>query len=179
VRYLAATRRSAFGAGYWYTTMAMNRRPLLLLDVDGVLLPFPDRRPGFDGVAVEGAPHGFSADHGNWLRELAAVYEPCWCTMWGERANLDICPRLGMPRLPVIDLWDEVHGLDRWKLPGVERFVGGRPLAWVDDSFDAATRAWAAARRAPTLLLGVGHRTGLTRRHVRRLATFARALAAG
>ncbi|HEY2704706.1 MAG TPA: hypothetical protein VGL20_13565 [Candidatus Dormibacteraeota bacterium] len=154
-----------------------DARPLLLLDVDGVLLPFPDRRPGFDGVGLEGAPHGFHANHGVWLGELAQRYELAWCTMWGERANLDICPRLGMPPLPVIELWDEEHGLDRWKLPGVERFAGGRPLAWVDDSFDASTRAWARARPAPTLLLGVAPRTGLSRRHVRRLAAFARTVA--
>src|SRR3979409_2247202 len=63
-------------------------RPLLLIDVDGVLLPFPDRRPGFDGVAVEGAPHGFCADHGDWLRELAADYAACWGTVGGGGAHL-------------------------------------------------------------------------------------------
>jgi hypothetical protein len=150
-------------------------RPLLLIDVDGVLLPFPDRRPGFDGVAVQGAPYGFCAEHGAWLRELAAEYELAWCTMWGERANQDISPRLRLPPLPVVELWDEVDGLDRWKLPGVRRFVGDRPVAWVDDGFDAPTRAWARERAAPTLLLGVGHRTGLGLRHFRRLLAFARA----
>jgi hypothetical protein len=93
--------------------------------------------------------------------------------MWGERANQDICPRLRLPPLPVVDLWDEEDGLDRWKLPGVRRFAGDRPLAWVDDGFDAPTRSWADARAAPTLLIGVGHRTGLSRRHVRRLLRFA------
>jgi hypothetical protein len=152
----------------------MTPRPLLLIDVDGVLLPFPDARPGFDGLAIQGAPHGFCADHGAWLRELATRFDLAWCTMWGERANQDICPRLQLPPLPVVDLWDEEDGLDRWKLPGVRRFVGDRAVAWVDDGFDAPTRSWAADRKAPTLLLGVGHRTGLNRRHVRRLLRFAR-----
>lgn len=151
-------------------------RPLLLLDVDGVLLPFPEALPGFDGLAIRGAPHGFSTEHGGWLLELAAAYELAWCTMWGERANADICPRLGLPQLPVVELWDEEDGLDRWKLPGVRRFAGDRPVAWVDDFFDAATRRWAAERAAPTLLCGVRHRTGLGRRHVRRLLAFARAV---
>lgn len=140
-----------------------------------MLLPFPDPRPGFDGAAIEGAPHGFSPAHGAWLRELAGSFELVWCTMWGERANLEICPRLGLPRLPVVDLWDEEDGLDRWKLPGVIRHAGDRPLAWLDDAFDAPTRAWAAARTAPTELVGVGHRTGLSRRHIRRLLRFSAA----
>lgn len=151
-------------------------RPLLLVDVDGVLLPFPGRRPGFDGDAIEGAPHGFHPEHGAWLRELAAGYELAWCSMWGERANRDIGPRLGLPPLPVVELWDEEDGLDRWKLPGVRRFAADRPLAWIDDAFDTPTRAWARDRAAPTLLCGIGHRTGLSRRHVHRLLAFARAL---
>lgn len=149
-------------------------RPLLLVDVDGVLLPFPERRPGFDGMAIEGAPHGFCARHGAWLRELAADFDLAWCTMWGARANQDICPRLQLPALPVVDLWDPGCGLDRWKLPGVERFAGDRPLAWVDDAFDAPTRAWGRRREAPTLLVGVRPLIGLARRHVRRLRSFAR-----
>jgi hypothetical protein len=153
----------------------MAPRPLLLVDVDGVLLPFPDRRPGFDGIAIENAPHGFCPAHGAWLRELTGHFDLAWCSMWGERANRDICPRLGLPRLAVVDLWDEDEGLDRWKLPAVRRFAGHRPVAWLDDSFDPATRTWAAEREAPTLLVGVGHRTGLNRRHVLRLSRFARA----
>jgi hypothetical protein len=153
----------------------VSARPLLLVDVDGVLLPFPDRRPGFDGVAIENAPHGFRSDHGTWLRELAGPFELVWCSMWGERANRDICPRLGLPALPVVDLWDEDDGLDRWKLPAVRRYAGDRSVAWLDDAFDAPTREWAASRTAPTLLVGVGHRTGLNRRHVVRLLRFARA----
>jgi hypothetical protein len=151
-------------------------RPLLLVDVDGVLLPFPEMRPGFDGVAIENAPHGFCGAHGEWLRELGASYELAWCSMWGERANRDICPRLGLPPLGVVELWDDDDGLDRWKLPAVRRFAGDRAVAWLDDAFDARTREWAASRTAPTLLVGVGHRTGLSRRHVGRLRTFARAV---
>jgi hypothetical protein len=143
-----------------------------------VLLPFPDRRPGFDGVAVEGAPHGFCARHGAWLRELATDFDLAWCTMWGARANQDICPRLRLPDLPVVDLWDEACGLDRWKLPGVERYAGDRPLAWIDDAFDAPTLAWGRRRRAPTLLLGVRPLSGLRRHHVRRLRAFARGVRA-
>jgi hypothetical protein len=153
----------------------VTARPLLLIDVDGVLLPFPDPRPGFDGIPIENAPHGFCPAHGAWLRELAAHFELAWCTMWGERANRDICPRLGLPCLPVVDLWDQEEFLDRWKLPGVRRFVEDRPLAWVDDAFDRPTRLWAAHRAAPTLLVGVRHRHGLSRRHVLRLLRFARA----
>jgi len=65
-------------------------KPVLLLDVDGVLNPFPDRPAGYT------EHHFFPGDtepvlladfHRAWLHELAEVYELVWASAWGDAAN--------------------------------------------------------------------------------------------
>jgi hypothetical protein len=75
---------------------------------------------------------------------------------------------------------DEHDVVERtWKLPAVARVVGGRPLAWIDDEFEADAFAWATERNAgssPTLLVETVPEVGLTAAQLERLAAFARAL---
>lgn len=53
-----------------------------------------------------------------------------------------------------------------WKLGGIDHYAGPeRPLAWIDDHHDNACRAWAAARRGPTLLVTTQSEAGLTPEH--------------
>jgi len=142
------------------------RLPLLLLDVDGVLNPYAARRcpPGYtehDLFPGEEAVRVCTA-HGRWLTELAARFQLVWATAWGAEANRLLAPLLGIPELPVIG-FPPVPFHPRDKLPAVARYARGRPLAWVDDQLPAETRAWAAARRAPALLVEVDPADGLTR----------------
>ncbi len=52
-----------------------------------------------------------------------------------------------------------------WKLEAIDSFAGpDRPLAWIDDAFNAACHDWAAARGAPTLLVQTEPSAGLTER---------------
>ena len=142
------------------------RLPLLLLDVDGVLNPHAapccppgytehELFPGEEAVRV-------GAAHGRWLTELATRFQLAWATAWGAEANRLLAPLLEIPELPVIG-FPPVPFHPRDKLPAVARYAGGRPLAWVDDQLPAETRAWAAARRAPALLIEVDPADGLTR----------------
>ena len=53
-----------------------------------------------------------------------------------------------------------------WKLSGIDAYAGDeRALAWIDDGHDDACRAWAAARRGPTLLISTDPRIGLLPEH--------------
>ena len=64
-----------------------------------------------------------------------------------------------------------------WKLDAIESHAGpDRPLAWVDDAFDAGCDAWAAERKAPTLLVRTDPATGLRAEHVSVLERWARRL---
>jgi hypothetical protein len=148
-------------------------RPLLLVDVDGVLNPYAafEPLPGYE--AHEFLGEGFAEvllarEHGAWLTSLADVYELVWATSWMHLANWLICPVLGLPELPVIEF--PRSGDDAYvKLPSVIRSVGDRACAWIDDVHHPEHFAWAEKREAPTLLLHIDPSRGLQRDHVDRL----------
>ena len=156
---------------------------MLLVDVDGVISLFgfaSDRRPDGRWLEVDGMPHLISATAGEHLLRLHATYEPAWCTGWREQANVHLPPALALPGpLPCLtfDCRPEVSA--RWKLGGIDAFVGARPMAWLDDAFDDACRAWANARAAPTLLMDTEPQVGLTEEHVVALERWAAGLRAG
>jgi HAD domain in Swiss Army Knife RNA repair proteins len=154
-------------------------RPLLLMDVDGVLNPFPNTPAGFreyDFFPEADGPVRLSALHRDWLHELASVYEVVWATGWGENANRVLAPFFGLPRLPVIPLPPRFEPSD--KVPAIDAFAGDRAAAWVDDIVTVDAREWAANRAFPMLLLEIDSAIGLRRSHVDRLLTWASALRA-
>ena len=120
-------------------------RPLLLLDVDGVLLVV---RSAWDDEDQDYEPT-LHPDAGAWLADLGRVFELCWATSWEHGANRDIGPSLGLPPLPVIE-FDFDYGARTPKLRSVAGWVGDRPCAWIDDDLDRDAEAWAAGRTAPT-----------------------------
>ena len=157
----------------------MNR-PLLLIDVDGVISLFgfdPARPPAGQFLTVDGIVHFLSATAGEHLRRLSAAFEPAWCTGWEEKANEYLPHALGLPGpLPHVSLADatpEVSG--HWKLKAIDRYAGtDRAVAWIDDAHDERCNSWAAARPAPTLLISTDPATGLTEQHVDELLAWAR-----
>ncbi|HZU61509.1 MAG TPA: hypothetical protein VE983_11115 [Solirubrobacteraceae bacterium] len=161
----------------------MNR-PLLLVDVDGVISLFgfdPKRPPDGKFQIVDGIAHFLSATAGPLLRELSRWFEPAWCTGWEEKANDYLPHALELPgpwpylSFDGVATWGSCH----WKLGAIDRYAGGsRPVAWIDDNHDERTRAWAQGRPAPTLLVETDPATGLTEAHVGELLAWARSQAA-
>ncbi|WP_441248663.1 HAD domain-containing protein [Kitasatospora sp. McL0602] len=153
-------------------------KPLLFLDVDGVLNPdTPDDH--FETHTLLDWPVHLSPRHGDWLRELAGPYKLCWATTWEEDANRHIAPLLGLPRLPVVRFAGYVPGPDDPRLPVLDiiraakwapllRYAEGRPFAWVDDLIPGSLRRRSLWRR-DRLLLRTDPAHGLQRHHVERL----------
>jgi hypothetical protein len=163
--------------------MSRQEKPLLLLDVDGVISVFgfdPGCVPAGQWLNVDGIVHLLSATAGEHLRQLAGAFELAWCTGWEEKANEYLRPALELPgTLP----WLRFDGVAKepnahWKLAAIDTFAGpARPVAWIDDAHDHACHAWALARRAPTLLVGTQPSIGMTAEHVRDLLAWASRIA--
>jgi hypothetical protein len=154
-------------------------RPLLLIDVDGVISLFgfdPDRRPDGRFEVVDGIAHFLSATAGGHLRRLSEAFEPAWCTGWEEKANEYLPRALGLPeRFPHLSFSGATPTVaGHWKLHAIDQYAGpSRPLAWIDDAHDERCVAWASARPGATLLLTTDPASGLTDRHVDQLLAWA------
>lgn len=171
-------------------------KPLLLIDVDGVI------NVQARGVDVAWRTHDvlgprddrtyglvMNPVYGEWLRDLADVFELVWATTWGPVVGERIAPLLGLPAdLPLVPLPDpllgEVDGELSPKTEHVRRWAQGRALAWLDDDVTSRDTAWLTdpdANDSPpvaaALALPVDRSIGLTRQHVERLRAWAGGLA--
>jgi hypothetical protein len=148
-------------------------RPLLLLDVDGVLQPTGGSvPPGYERLESAESTVVLNQRHGPWLVELCDLFEVVWATTWGPSANTVIGARLGLPDLPHLELGDLPRAGTR-KLSAVQQHVGDRTLAWIDDELYEDARAWAERRPAPTLLRRTAASVGLTINDLEALRAFA------
>lgn len=154
-------------------------KPLLLVDIDGVLSLFgfqSDSRPQGAWLNVEGIVHLISASASEHLHRLAARFDLVWCSGWEEKANEHLLGALVLPTaLPFLTFTarEDTPPTRHWKLDAIDAHAGDRPLAWVDDAHDDSCRAWASARAAPTLLVTTDPPTGLTGAHVAALERWA------
>jgi hypothetical protein len=157
--------------------MRKSEKPLLFMDIDGVLslFGFPsDSRPAGVWLNVDGIVHLISATAAEHLHRLGTAFELVWCSGWEEKANehllgpLTLADPLPFLTFPPSD--DARH----WKLAAIEAHAQQRPLAWVDDAHDDGCHAWAAQRGAPTLLVATEPAIGLTAAQVAELERWAR-----
>jgi hypothetical protein len=162
----------------------MSAKPLLFCDVDGVISLWgfgEDNRPRGAFASVEGIPHFLSTRAAEHLLDLVSHFELVWCTGWEDKADEHLPGLVGVPRGRPYLSFDgatraQVSARAHWKLHAVEEHAGDRPLAWIDDAFNAACWDWAHERTAPTLLVATDPATGLDDAAAARLRAFAAAL---
>ncbi len=141
-------------------------RPVLFLDVDGVLAlnPLVPHPP-------PGSHHGLELGMvyipdrvGELVRMLESRFDLVWASGWEHWANRSLPKLLGLEEdLPVITFGrDARFGSADWKTKRISRYARGRPAAWVDDNFDDSHAQWARRRKAPTLILPIDSHKGLS-----------------
>ena len=147
----------------------MDGRPLLFLDVDGVLALWDpivevDRvRPaGQAGVPVL-IPTGAAGR----LRQLAGRFEMVWATAWGTDAPELLSPWLGIGAdWPVLDY-------DGYKWAAICDYATGRPFAWIDDEARGDELNVRDHHQEPHLIVHADHRVGLDDQALAQLLAFA------
>lgn len=167
-------------------------RPVLLLDVDGVLNPFPPFEARFE--ALPAARCRYDPTNAERLGTLLSKFEIVWCTGWEDKANEFIAPAHGLPELEVIrfdysrpelqdlESWDGEEEHFSWKLSWIRRWLrerGEPAVAWLDDQLEDDAYRWAVERNRqghPTLLVKTQETVGLTARHTHRLLQWAAGL---
>jgi HAD domain in Swiss Army Knife RNA repair proteins len=165
---------------------AAPAKPLLMVDIDGVLSLFgsaeaPPWGGGAEGAfhTIDGIPHFLSRTAAAHLLGLGADYDLVWASGWEEKAEEHLPGLLGLPRgLPFLRFERTPRsGQAHWKLAAIEAYASDRPLAWIDDALSEACYAWADARPAPTLLVQTAPERGLTATEASLLGSWARRLA--
>lgn len=165
-------------------------KPLLLVDVDGVLNCFgslwsPEYEARefeplriYDGAYTIRCRKGLRAQ----LARLAEHFEMHWCTMWEGEAHPFFGGWLGLgdEPWPYIDWSASFAAEDRtWKLTDVRQTFADsdRAIAWVDDDLKWDAFEWARERTVddgiPTMLVRTNPVQGLTDENVDQLVQFA------
>lgn len=156
------------------TQQKSDSRPILFVDVDGVISLFgfnPSGRPGGAFHSIDGVIHLIGAEAAPRLARLAATYELVWATGWEEKANEYLVHILGLPAPLHVLRFDgrAVFGSSHWKLDAIDEYASGRAAAWIDDNLDERAEEWAHRRNEPTLLVPTESARGITHEHVRLL----------
>ena len=163
-----------------HLTEAQPNRPLLLVDIDGVISLFAfeaGTQPDGAFHSIDGIPHFLSSAAAEHLLALSPMFELAWASGWEEKANEYLPHLLGLPALPHLSFERRVGRTNaHWKLEAIEAYAGARPLAWIDDAFNEACHEWASTREAPTLLVQTTPASGLTHLEVGLLERWAQAL---
>ncbi len=154
--------------------METSNRPVIGLDVDGVLSPDVSskqrshlwyhekwrRRAVRWGLGVSQLI--VNPDVAITLQRIAhdTGAELVWATHWNQHANDHVAPLITLPQLPVI----ETPAWPSLKAPAVVEWSAGRPLVWFDDEEREIATAvkLTAERNQPFLGVLTDPKTGLT-----------------
>lgn len=122
----------------------LESKPLVLLDVDGVINDFEligEETGRWDSHVI--VSHGYHVVIPDYMpkviQHICARAEVHWCTTWRDRANEEIAQHLGIGPLPVVDDGTDSRYVD-WKAAAAydladEALRNGRRVLWIEDFY--------------------------------------------
>jgi hypothetical protein len=149
-----------------------SARPLLLVDIDGVLNCFGHVKvtcQATDDFDIQ-VPQGTRTR----LTNLEHYFEMIWATAWEHDAkqflkNIDM-----ESSWPVIEFKNASASSETWKLKDVQSFIQDtQAFAWIDDELGHDAHSWAQTRSAPTLLVNINPCYGLQENQTQQLINWA------
>jgi hypothetical protein len=170
-------------------------RPLVLVDIDGVVNAFGARKVLAHQRAVRIGQYRIVLDtrHPEWFAELAKEAELRWATMWQAGAARQFSPVAGFGAdwdFLGFDAWyagQPMHvirqarnmtgtGVGSYKWPMIlEAGEAARPMVWIDDDMTDEQIIWAIERSqrvAPTLFIRPDPEHGFTVAQYKRVLNF-------
>ncbi len=155
-------------------------RPILFVDIDGVLNPFAGPCPlGFAEVDLlpdDDEPVRICTAHGGWLDHLSESFDLIWATAWTEEERRLLRTVLHHPDFVAAATMPPKPFHPRRKLETIRDLASYRSAAWIDDMITDEARTWASGRQEPTLLLEADPSVGMTRTQVDELIEWAASL---
>lgn len=130
-------------------------RPVLLLDIDGVINVFQCSLARETQLAAHLPSIKLLPGLEEWLAQLDRAYHLVWCAHSGALLNAAAAGAWGLGARALIEPPADADA--GWKAAAVARTFAtwAGAIAWVEDGFTPAARAWAAER------LRLGRRTWL------------------
>lgn len=143
-----------------------RRKPLLFLDVDGVLNVFgADFERQMIELPGERFPHYLypTSNTKSFLRWAWSVFDVYWCTAWGPDANV-IATWARLPKKPCAA--NVRSSSMEWKLDGVKeiRNDSNRKAVWIEDGIGKVAEEWVSVQEN-FFYVHTDYRVGVTKTH--------------
>lgn len=159
-------------------------KPLVLLDIDGVCLPFKEATGDAKKIYADFSEYLVDFKLIKRIQELVSLpgVEVVWCSAWqesseliGEAFELDPAPTgyIDLSRCSLKNSrWATTYSKTTWKLSAIDALDLNRPIIWIDDDLFEDTKIWKDSLDNQVLLCHTDPNLGFTAEQLQEIKDF-------